>query len=296
MNDYKQLKGEIVAWIQKYFEENASPDTKAVVGISGGKDSSIVAALCTEALGENRVLGVLMPNGEQKDIGVSVDLCNTLGIDYTTIHISGLTTTLYHELDTVGMRINDVVTFNTPARMRMAVLYAVSASVGGRVANTSNASESFVGYDTKGGDNLGDFSPLGNLVVAEVKGVGYETGIAHRFIDKTPDDGMCGKTDEERFGFTYAVLDKYIRTGICEDVIIKSKIDELHARGRHKLWPMPVFVRQDEDNFVGNWETCPKCYKDSYHKLGIGYKCFNCGFMEIPGRNSDSTKKEPVLN
>ncbi|HHV09677.1 MAG TPA: NAD(+) synthase [Clostridiales bacterium] len=241
MFDAKKIKKQIVEWIVEYFKNNASSETKAIIGISGGKDSSIVSALCVEALGKERVLGVLMPQGEQQDIDVAYDLCKTLDIAYVEINIKDSVQTLYDEAVKAGLELNNIATFNTPARIRMTTLYAISGIVGGRVANTSNLSEDWIGYATKFGDTSGDFSPLSDLTVTEVKAVGRELGLAPKFIDKTPIDGLCGKTDEENLGFTYAVLDKYIRDGICEDEKVKEKIDRLHNMNLHKINPMPVF-------------------------------------------------------
>ena len=241
MFDAKKVKSEIVGWIADYFKNNAQMETKAVIGISGGKDSSVVAALCAEALGKERVLGVLMPQGEQHDIDVSYDLCKALDIAYVEINIKEPAQALYDEVTKAGLTLNSLATFNTPARMRMAALYAVSGIVGGRVANTSNFSEDFVGYATKFGDTAGDFSPLSDLTVTEVKAIGFALGLDAKFVDKTPIDGLCGKTDEENLGFTYAVLDKYIREGVCGDEAVKAKIDRLHSLNLHKLKPLPGF-------------------------------------------------------
>ena len=242
MFDAKKVKTQIVKWIADYFRDNAAPETKAVIGISGGKDSSIAAALCVQALGKDRVLGVLMPQGEQHDIDVSFALCKALDISYVKINIGDTVKTLYDEIGKTGLALNDIAVFNTPARIRMTSLYAVSAIAGGRVANTCNLSEDWVGYSTKFGDSAGDFSPLSNLTVTEIKAVGRELGLAPEFIDKTPVDGLCGKSDEDNLGFTYAVLDKYIREGICEDTQIKEKIDRMHRMNLHKVNPMPAFV------------------------------------------------------
>jgi NAD+ synthase len=238
--DARKVKDGIVQWIRDYFEENGK-DCKAVIGISGGKDSTIVAALCVEALGKDRVFGVLMPDVKQHDIGVSYTVCKTLGIDDVEINIGQVTHNLYSELGRKGLELNAVVTSNTPARIRMATLYAVSAIVGGRVANTSNLSEDWIGWATKFGDTAGDFSPLSNLTVTEVKAVGRELGLSDELVDKVPHDGLCGNTDEESFGFTYAVLDRYIREGICEDVEVKEKIVRMHMYNQHKLKPMPSY-------------------------------------------------------
>jgi len=241
MFDAKKVKQQIVAWISDYFQKNGSSETKAVIGISGGKDSSVVAALCVEALGKERVFGVLMPQGDQPDIDSAYALCKELEIAYAEINIKEPVQALYEEVERAGFKLSNITVFNTPARVRMATLYAVSGIIGGRVANTGNLSEDWVGYSTKFGDSAGDFSPLSDLTVAEVKAVGRELGLAPAFIDKTPLDGLCGKTDEDNLGFTYAVLDRYIREGVCEDEETKEKIDRLHRMNRHKINPMPAF-------------------------------------------------------
>ena len=239
--DAKQVKEQIIKWIADYFQNNASPAAKAVVGISGGKDSSVVAALCAKALGKSRVLGVLMPQGEQHDIDIALELCRVLDIEHITINIKDSVQALYDKITEAGLVLNNAAAFNTPARLRMATLYAVSAIVGGRVANTSNLSEDWVGYATKFGDASGDFSPLSNLTVTETKAIGRELELPAKFIEKVPIDGLCGKTDEDNLGFSYDVLDKYIRCGVCDDAAVKSRIDTLHKMNLHKMNPMPAF-------------------------------------------------------
>ncbi|MCL2509870.1 MAG: NAD(+) synthase [Methanomassiliicoccaceae archaeon] len=241
MFDAKNVKEEITEWIAEYFRNNASKETKAVVGISGGKDSSVVAALCVQALGADRVFGVLIPQGDQCDIEVSYALCSALNIRFVEINIKEPVNTLYREIEGAGLQLNDIAVFNTPARIRMATLYAISGSIGGRVANTSNLSEDWVGYTTKFGDTAGDFGPISDLTATEVKEIGRELGLAPEFVDKIPIDGLCGRTDEESLGFTYDVLDRYIRTGICEDGTVKEKIDKLQKRNLHKQRPLPIF-------------------------------------------------------
>jgi len=241
MFDAEVVKNQIIEWIADYFQNSGSPEIKAIIGISGGKDSSVAAALCVEALGKDRVLGVLIPQGEQFDIDVAYELCETLDIAYVEVNIKESVQALYNEISGAGLELNDVATFNTPARLRMAVLYAVSGIIGGRVANTGNFSEDWVGYSTKFGDSAGDFSPLTDLTVTEVKTVGKALGLAPKFIDKTPIDGLSGKTDEDNLGFTYEVLDRYIREGVCEDEKVKERIDRLHRMNQHKRDPMPGF-------------------------------------------------------
>lgn len=239
MFDAQKVKDECVEWIRKFFEENGK-DCNAVVGISGGKDSSVVAALCTEALGKERVIGVLMPCGEQHDISCSHMLVEHLGIKSFTVNvkdaIEGLKGSFPDEITLTAQ-----ASTNLPPRIRMATLYAVSQCFNGRVANTCNLSEDWVGYSTRYGDAAGDFSPLSNLTVAEIKEIGRVLGLPKELVDKTPIDGLCGKTDEENLGFTYAVLDRYIRTGEIGDMAVKERIDTLHKRNLFKLQLMPSF-------------------------------------------------------
>ena len=235
-----KVKDEIVQWIHDYFDKNGR-DCSAVVGISGGKDSSIVAALCVQALGKDRVYGVLMPQGAQHDIDVSQDLVAYLGIKHYVINIKDQVALLLDSIKNEGLTLNRQATINTAPRLRMTILYAVSAIVNGRVANTSNLSEAWIGYSTKFGDGAGDFSPLSHLTVTELKALGRELGLPLKFVDKIPEDGLSGKTDEDNFGFTYNVLDRYIREGVCEDSSIKEKIDRLHQINLHKINPMPGY-------------------------------------------------------
>ena len=236
----EKVKNEIVNWIRDWFNENGK-GCNAVIGISGGKDSSIVAALCVEALGKDRVFGVLMPNEEQADIDVAIALTEHLQIKSTVINIKGAFDAIVKEMTEKGFNISQQTLFNLPSRLRMTTLYAVSQTVNGRVANTCNLSEDWVGYSTRYGDSVGDFSPISKLTVQEVKGIGRELNLPSRFVDKVPIDGLCGKTDEDNLGFTYLTLDKYIRTGVCEDASIKQKIDYMHKMNKFKLELMPSF-------------------------------------------------------
>lgn len=242
MFDAKKVKNEIVEWIRNWFEQNGK-ECMAVVGISGGKDSSVVAALCVEALGKDRVIGVLMPQGEQSDIEYSKMLVDFLDITRITCNIEGAVNEVLESFEGVVSPTPQTTT-NLPARIRMATLYAISQSVNGRVANTCNLSEDWVGYATKYGDAAGDFSPLSQLTVTEVKAIGRELGLPSELVDKTPTDGLCGKTDEDNLGFTYAELDAYIRDGIEPSEEVKAKIDSMHEKNLFKLQPMPSFVYQ----------------------------------------------------
>ncbi len=238
----KSTKDQVVEWIRNYFEQNGDGCT-AVIGISGGKDSTVAAALCVEALGKDRVLGVMMPQHRQSDIADSLRVVDALGIERITVNIGNSVDTMLAALmPSLSPSVQAVV--NLPARIRMATLYAVAQSLtnGGRVVNTCNRSEDYVGYSTKFGDSAGDFSPLGGLLVEEVRQLGHELGLPADLVDKTPSDGLCGKTDEDNLGFSYAMLDHYIATGECEDQAVREKIDRLHNANLHKLSPMPTFA------------------------------------------------------
>ena len=237
MFDVKKVTANCVAWIRDFFEKNGK-DCNAVVGISGGKDSSVVAALCAAALGKDRVIGVLMPSGEQSDIQCSYDLVNHLGIKYYVVNI-GEAVDAVKKAVPLELSVQSVT--NLPPRIRMSTLYAVSQSCNGRVANTCNLSEDWVGYSTRYGDAAGDFSPLAKLTVAEVKAIGRELGVPEHLVEKPPIDGLCGKTDEDNLGFTYAVLDEYLRTGRIDNQDTKAKIDSMHERNKFKLELMPCF-------------------------------------------------------
>ncbi len=239
MFDALSVKNQCVEWIKNFFEENGK-GCNAVVGISGGKDSSVAAALCVEALGKERVIGVLMPNGEQFDIDCSYALVKHLGIKYYEINVKDAVEAIENAISEQIPLSNQTKT-NIPPRIRMTTLYAVSQSVNGRVVNTCNLSEDYVGYSTRYGDAAGDFSPLCNLTVDEVKKIGHVLELPFELVEKTPIDGLCGKTDEEKLGFTYAELDRYIRTGEIEDIDKKERIDTLHKRNLFKLSLMPSF-------------------------------------------------------
>lgn len=241
--DVKTTTENAVQWIRDWFEQNGK-GCNAVIGISGGKDSSIVAALCVEALGKDRVIGVLMPNGEQSDIDCSKQLVAHLGIPFYICNIKKAVDGVLESLQQSGVEISRQTIVNLPPRIRMSTLYALSQSNNGRVANTCNLSEDWVGYSTRYGDAAGDFSPLGKLTVQEVKEIGKYLNLPINLVEKVPSDGLTDRTDEDNLGFTYAVLDKYIRTGVCEDEQTKARIDRLHTLNEFKLKPIPCFEYQ----------------------------------------------------
>ena len=259
LRDPVRTKNEIVEWIRDYFDKNGK-GCKAVIGISGGKDSSIAAALCAEALGKENVVGVLMPNGVQSDISDSKKLVEFLGIPYVELNIGGAFQAMKEMLtgssELLALCGTDGLTrdteINLPPRLRMSTLYAVGQMIpgGARVVNTCNASEDYVGYSTKYGDAAGDFSPLSQLLVHEVRQIGDVLGLPADLVHKTPSDGLSGQDDEQKLGFTYATLDNYVLTGECEDEATKAKIDRLHMINLHKLRLMPAFMPGVSDRMV----------------------------------------------
>lgn len=247
--DAERVKNEIVEWIRNWFQKNG-PDCNAVIGISGGKDSSVAAALCVEALGKDRVIGVMMPNGFQTDQEDAIAVCKTLGIRYCEAEISDIYETFLETLTHASSQANnncwkklsEQTTINLAPRIRMVTLYGISQTLNGRVVCTDNFSESWVGYSTRWGDNVGDFAPLADLTSDEVIAVGEACGLPDWAIYKAPADGLTGKTDEDNFGFTYATLNKYLRTGYCDELGALEKISALHRRNIFKTEPIPRFV------------------------------------------------------
>lgn len=234
----------IVDWIKHYFIRNGA-DSKAIIGISGGKDSAIAAALCVKALGVDRVIGILMPQGAQADIKDSYKICEHLGIRSYEINIGSTCNALYSAIDQGydydhNISNNKAVSTNLPARIRMTTLYAMAAELGGRVCNTCNKSENYVGYSTKYGDHAGDFSPIGQYTVRELLAIGDALGLPYDLVYKTPADGMCSNTDEDNLGFTYEELDAYLLEGITPKYETLKLIEQAHARNIHKMINIPT--------------------------------------------------------
>ncbi len=194
-----------------------------------------------EALGRERVIGVLMPNDIQSDIGCAKLLVNHLNIKHYIINVKDSVNGVLNQLELAGIEISEQTRINLQPRIRMSTLYAVSQSNNGRVANTCNLSEDWVGYATRYGDSAGDFSPLSNLTVTEVKQIGKILNLPSELVNKVPIDGLSNQSDEEKLGFTYDVLDKYIRTGEISDKKTKDRIDYLHNLNKFKLELMPSF-------------------------------------------------------
>ena len=225
----------IIDDIRHYFATNGGKDTKAVIGISGGKDSTIAAALLVHALGNDRVIGVMMPDGNQKDIEDARAVCNYLHIKSYTINIKYTTASFIEDMErNTDFVPNAQMHTNMPARVRMTTLYNVAAMVGGRVINTGNKSEAFVGYTTKYGDLAGDYAVLRDYYVTEVYQIGDELGLPEDLVHKAPADGMSGKTDADNMGFTYEMLDDYLMNGVVPPADILKNIIDRHQRNRHK--------------------------------------------------------------
>ena len=253
------MKSLIIKGIQKYVEETNAKGF--VIGISGGKDSTIVAKLLVEAIGKDRVLGVMMPNGEQHDIEDSKRVCELLEIESIIVPINNTFLSLIDNIEfkyqvnpsddkesdfgsfrslrltTKGrdLTISNKAITNIPPRLRMTTLYAIAQSIGYRVAGTGNRSERSVWWLTKHGDGGFDYNPIAPLCCTEVVKLGDELELPYDLVHKTPSDGLTGKSDEDNLGFTYEQLDNYILDGTSGDKEIDKKIENLHNLGKHKL-------------------------------------------------------------
>ena len=226
----KTLTRNCVNWTKSILEKNHQ--TKVVLGISGGKDSSVVAAICAKAIGPENVIGVMMPNGEQKDIADSQSLIAHLGIKSTTVNIGNAFNDLCNAIN-LGVELSYDTKTNLPARLRMSTLYAVAQTVGGFVANTCNLSEDTVGYATLYGDNAGSFAPISKLTTEEVMEIGDDLGLPFELVHKVPIDGLQPKTDEDKLGFTYHEVNELIRKGIKGPHF--EKIMDMYRKNKFKL-------------------------------------------------------------
>lgn len=247
--DACKVRDELVEWIRNWFEENGK-GCNAVIGISGGKDSTVMAALCSRALGKDRVIGVLMPNGTQYDISDSYDVVNTLGINYMEVNINDAYNGVIKGIkdcfkdgktNMKEFELANQTIFNLPPRLRMSTVYAISQSNNGRVMNTCNLSETLIGWETRWGDAVGDVAPFANLTATEVIAIAHVLDLPQHLADKVPSDGLCGKTDEDSFGFKYSVLDHYVRTGEIDDPELKKVIDNKIKNNWFKHSPMPFY-------------------------------------------------------
>lgn len=240
--DVKMLTNQCVDWIKNWFENESGGAKGVIIGISGGKDSTVVAGLCVKALGKDKVLGVLMPNGEQSDIDDSIEICEYLGIEYKTVNINDMYADFLTNLRLAGVQTSDHTRTNIPPRIRMTTLYAIGQELGYRVVGTGNASEAYVGYFTKWGDGACDFNPIGNLTTEQVVAIGDELGLPYDLVHKTPADGLCGKTDEDNLGYSYADVNAVMDYGSCGDEEIDKKISKAYIYSQHKRNPIPKFA------------------------------------------------------
>lgn len=240
MFDAKTVTNDVIEWVKNLFEEKF-PDKNCCIALSGGKDSSVVAAICVAALGKDRVKAIMLPQHEQSDIDCSILCANHLGIEYKIINIGSTVDSIISEMESNGVVVTEQAKVNASARVRMTELYFYAQCNNGIPSCNCNLSEDWVGYATFGGDGFGSFAPLSQLTVSEVKAIGRELGLPSELVDKTPTDGLCGKTDEDNLGFTYDTLDRYIRTGEIDDEDVKAKIDSMHEKNLFKLQLMPSF-------------------------------------------------------
>lgn len=264
MLHYNKLHEDCVNWIREWFEKNG-PDCHAVIGISGGKDSTVVAALCAEALGNDRVIGVLMPDGEQDDIEDSYKIVKALGIKYIEVNVGNAITNIccdimrgnvHNSSKNISHELTPQALQNLPPRIRMATLYAVSQMNNGRVINTCNLSESLLGWETRWGDAVGDMSPLRYMTATDVINLGLTfDNLPKALVRKTPSDGLCGKTDEDKFGFTYSALDNYITMGKIDDLNTKEKIDSMIRNSAFKRIEIAPFFIEERVNDVAMIEA-----------------------------------------
>ena len=245
----EKITHEIIDWIRTWFDQNGK-GCNAVVGISGGKDSTIVAALCVEALGADRVIGVMMPCGVQKDISDSIRVCEYLGIKNYTINIEGAVNAPLKQIEDAGIEISNQTIVNLPPRIRMSTLYAISQSHNGRVSNNCNLSEDICGFSTRFGDSVGDFSPLSNLTTVEIVQIGDYLGLPYSLVHKIPMDGLNTNendeyiTDEDVMGVRYSDIHLYAR----EPVELKKAnpdvfetIFQKQIANAFKLRPIPAY-------------------------------------------------------
>lgn len=274
------LTKDLINWVKSWFSINGN-DCNAVIGISGGKDSTICAKLCVEALGKDRVYGVLMPNGEQHDYDVSKKVVEYLGIKHQTVNIKSIYDTFLQSIKG-DYKITEQTLINLAPRIRMVTLRAICQSLNGRLVNTSNLSEDWIGYATIDGDSSGDFSPLSYLTVEEVKKIGHYFEIPDEFVDKKPEDGLTGLTDEDKFGFKYSELDGYIRGNKIISTKVVKQIEQkfnknlfklVATKGMTKYCPDLNFLYTFDNNRFGNLYNEIN-FLNTYNKKALP-PCFN---------------------
>lgn len=239
------MKTKLIEWVRKFTEETNAKGY--VVNISGGKDSTVVAALLAEAIGADRVFGILQPNGDQKDISDSIEVCKYIGINYHTINIENIYNELRAKIEYIGsntapdpvrkgypLKITGKSKSNTLPRIRMTIARAIAQSIGYRFAGTGNLSERYIGWFTKDGDSSCDFNVIAGLTCTQVVKLGDELLLPYDLVHKIPADGLTGKSDADNFGFTYEQLDSYILNGTSGNKEIDELIRVKHEQSVHK--------------------------------------------------------------
>lgn len=260
---------DLIQWTRDWFDKNGK-DSVAVLGISGGKDSTIAAKIMVEALGENRVIGVMLPRGEQHDQNIAREVCEYLNIQHYDWNIKEIFDVFVNTYTTsIKGPVTEQSMTNLAPRIRMTALRFVAQCKNGRLINTSNLSEDWVGYATIDGDSAGDMSLFSMLTVQEVKAIGHYLGIPEKFVEKIPEDGLVGKSDEDNLGVSYSNIDAYIRSSSEISVEARDIIERKFKANEFKLKAtsgMPKFMPRLEDLYLGltneDKKTIPGIQKD----------------------------------
>lgn len=244
MFDAKKTANEIIEFIRKYYKENNLKG--AVIGISGGKDSGVVAGLFARAIGASNVTGIWMPcHSKNEDKQNAILLSRHFGFELKEFDLTNLYDNYVKQFSEINSSEEDYLkdsNINIKPRFRMATLYYYAAYLSKKnkgvyiVPGTSNKCELYVGYFTKGGDDVSDIRVLADLTVDEVIKVGEAIGVPDVIVHKTPDDGLSGLTDEEKLGVKYSEIADIIQNnGINISDDIKDKIIKLHKNNSHKF-------------------------------------------------------------
>lgn len=245
----KKESDKCVFWIKNWFENESGGAKGIVIGVSGGKDSTIATKLCVKAIGREKVFGVIMPNGEQNDLNDAISVCETIGIDYRIANIGYICNAIDKLCSKSNGSISDESKINIAPRIRMTILYAIGQTLGYRVCGTENACEKFVGYTTKWGDSACDFNPLANFKVSEVIAIGDELGLPYELVHKTPADGLTSMSDEEKLGVTYAEIEEAMEfSGYSVLALARydnlKKVHTLNGKAQHKINPIPCYNKE----------------------------------------------------
>lgn len=250
-NVEKETKN-VIEFIRDYYKKNNLGG--AIIGISGGKDSAVVAALFTKALGKENVIGVTMPCHSNKNDKTDARLISDYyGFEMINFDITGVFDSFKEELNNLGNFKDDEIKnsdINLKPRLRMSTLYYLAAlysAIKGKtylVAGTSNKCELYVGYFTKGGDSVHDISPIADFTVDEVIKIGEYLKVPEKVLYKAPNDGLSNQTDEDKLGVKYKEIASYIDDENSVDEKTKEKIKRLHNASKHKF-VIPTYKRNE---------------------------------------------------